>query len=164
MSQMMEYKGYCGSVKYSNEDGLLHGKIEFIRDLIAYQGKSVIEIERNFKGSVDDYLLTCKKVKKEPDRPFKGSFNIRMPEDLHRDAYFYAVNNNISLNEVVTKAVKDFLDKKGQDKYVFNTFHINSKSREDVSSIFQGNNRVEDIELSSKAGIPENYGIKGDSV
>ena len=39
MTSMLEYKGYLGSVEYSDEDEVLHGRLEFIRDLGPMKGK-----------------------------------------------------------------------------------------------------------------------------
>jgi len=60
MIDMMEYKGYLGSVHYSDEDECFYGKIEHIRDLISYEGQDVASIKKSFEDSVEDYLKTCK--------------------------------------------------------------------------------------------------------
>gem|GEM_PF-2577581 len=59
MSTMLEYKGYLGSVEYSNEDEVLHGRLEFIRDLVSYEGKDAKGIKAAFQEAVDDYLDLC---------------------------------------------------------------------------------------------------------
>lgn len=41
MKDMMSYKGYYGSVHYSDEDRVFHGKIEFVRSLVSYEGGDV---------------------------------------------------------------------------------------------------------------------------
>jgi predicted HicB family RNase H-like nuclease len=60
----MEYKGYLGSVHYSIEDEVFHGKIEFIRSLFIYEGKDKVELEKNFHETVEEYLKTCTKEDK----------------------------------------------------------------------------------------------------
>jgi predicted HicB family RNase H-like nuclease len=74
MSDTMEYKGYVGSVQYSSEDDVFHGKLENIRDLVTYEGTDITSVKSAFFEAVDDYLSECKKRKKEPDVPFKGTF------------------------------------------------------------------------------------------
>lgn len=54
-----EYRGFIGSIEDSPEDGCLHGKLLGIRDLIAYDGTTLDELEHNFHGSVDKYLAFC---------------------------------------------------------------------------------------------------------
>ena len=58
-STMLEYKGYLGSVEYSDEDEVLHGRLEFIRDLVSYEGKDAKGIKAAFQEAVDDYLELC---------------------------------------------------------------------------------------------------------
>ena len=59
MSAMLEYKGYFGSVAYSAEDGVLHGRLKFIRDLVTYEGRDAKGIKAAFQEAVDDYLELC---------------------------------------------------------------------------------------------------------
>lgn len=107
MSDVMTYKGYIGTVRYSAEDEVFHGKIEAINDLIAYEGNSVKKLKEAFREAVDDYLETCKKMGRDPQKPFKGSFNVRIPSDLHRKAAKKATMMGISLNQFVQKALED---------------------------------------------------------
>jgi predicted HicB family RNase H-like nuclease len=74
MSQTLQYKGYDGSVLYSAEDRLLHGRILGIRDMVSFEGTGVKSLEKNFRGAVDEYLAFCKAEGKTPDVPSKGSF------------------------------------------------------------------------------------------
>ena len=109
MSQTMEYKGYNGSVLYSAEDKLLHGRIIAIRDMVSYEGFDVLTLEGNFKSAVDEYLRFCEAEGKTPDTPFKGSFNVRLSRDLHKRAVLYAEEHNRKLNNVVHDALQEFL-------------------------------------------------------
>ena len=67
MSTMLEYKGYFGSIEYSNEDGVLHGRLEFIRDLVTYEGKDAKGIRAAFREAVDDYLELCEAEGRKAD-------------------------------------------------------------------------------------------------
>lgn len=109
MSDMMSHKGYPGSVVYSDEDKVFHGKVEFIRDLVTYEGTDVEGLENAFKDAVDDYLNLCAEQGREPDQPFKGSFNVRPGASLHRRAALYAREHGTNLNSVIIKALKKFL-------------------------------------------------------
>ena len=40
----MQYKGYVGSVEFSEEDGIFFGKVLGIRSLISYDGKNAQEL------------------------------------------------------------------------------------------------------------------------
>ena len=52
----MEYKGYTGSVEFSEKDGVFYGKVQGIRSLVSYEGTTAAELVSDFHASVDDYL------------------------------------------------------------------------------------------------------------
>lgn len=109
MSSPMNYKGYDGSVKYSAEDRLLYGEILGIRDTITYDGTDVASIETNFKAAVDEYLRFCQETGKEPEKPFPGTFNVRVGSDLHRRASLLGAERGQKLNKVVAEALEEYL-------------------------------------------------------
>lgn len=110
MKDILNYKNFIGSVRFSAEDKVFHGKIEGISDLITFEGQSVAELIKAFHEAVNDYLELCKEAGKEPERPFKGSFNIRIPSDLHRKAVKRATMLGVSLNQFVQKALEEKVD------------------------------------------------------
>ena len=56
----MKYKGYTGSVEYSEEDNCLFGKVMGLsKDAITYEGQTVDELRQDFEDAVDDYLESC---------------------------------------------------------------------------------------------------------
>jgi predicted HicB family RNase H-like nuclease len=109
MKDMMSYKGYVGSVHYNDEDRVFHGRIEFIRALVSYEGEDVKGLREAFKEAVDDYLDLCREEGVEPEKPFKGTFNVRTGSDLHRRASLFAKERGINLNKVVTEALQKYL-------------------------------------------------------
>ena len=109
MKDMMAYKGYYGSVHYGDEDQIFHGKIEFIRSLVSYEGMDVKSLRTVFEEAVDDYLELCEKEGKVPDTTFKGSFNVRTGPDLHRKAVLFAKSKGKNLNSIVTDALEKYL-------------------------------------------------------
>ena len=109
MSNMLEHRGYLGSVLYSDEDETFHGRLEFIRDLVTYEGSDAASLKNAFQEAVDDYLLLCEEQARAPDVPLKGSFNIRPGRSLHRAAMLRARREGISLNAVVTDALRRML-------------------------------------------------------
>ncbi len=111
MSDPMQYKGYEGSVEYSAEDRLLHGKLLGIRDMIIYDGVDIPTLETNFKGAVDEYLDFCRVEGRTPNKPFKGSFNVRIPQTLHQRAARFAEEHDRKLNAVIVDALQEYLAK-----------------------------------------------------
>jgi predicted HicB family RNase H-like nuclease len=105
----LEYKGYIGSIEYNKEDKLFFGKLLGIKSLISYEGKTGPQLEKDFIAAVDDYLADCKELDIKAEKPFKGSFNVRIPSELHRDAALKAMEMNTSLNGFVSESIREKL-------------------------------------------------------
>ena len=60
----MEYKGYIGSVEFSESNQILFGKVQGIRSLISYEGTTASELIQDFRSAVDDYLELCAEEEK----------------------------------------------------------------------------------------------------
>ncbi len=106
MKDVLIYKGYIGSVHYSTDDNVFYGRIEGIRDLILFEGRAVDELKKAFHEAVDDYLEFCKKVNKKPEKPYRGSFNIRISPEMHKQIAIRAAMAGTSLNQFVQKALE----------------------------------------------------------
>lgn len=109
MSQTLNYKGYDGAVLFSAEDKLLHGRIMGIRDAVTYEGTDVRGLEKSFREAVDEYLRFCEAENKPADRPFKGTFNVRVGSDLHKRAALHAEAHHSKLNQLVQEALEQYL-------------------------------------------------------
>lgn len=105
MNNTIEYKGYVGSIEFSEEDFIFYGKVQGIRSLISYEGSTATELISDFHSSVDDYLAICSAEGKEPEKAFKGSFNVRLSPEHHRAAAIYAMNHQMSLNSFVDECI-----------------------------------------------------------
>jgi predicted HicB family RNase H-like nuclease len=109
MKQTLAYKGYIGSIEASIEDNCLHGKLLFINDLVTYEGKTLAELKKSFRAAVDGYVEMCKEVRRSPEKPFRGTFNVRVGPETHRRAALAAGRRGVSLNELVTQALQEHL-------------------------------------------------------
>jgi predicted HicB family RNase H-like nuclease len=105
----MDYKGYVGSVEFSEADGLFYGKVMGIRALLSYEGTTAAELVEDFHGAVDDYLALCAAEGREPERAYKGSFNVRISPELHKQCVIYAASQQQSLNSFVEASLRDAL-------------------------------------------------------
>ena len=105
MNDILEYKSYYASLHFSSEDEVFYGKLLGIDDLVNFEGASVKELKKSFHEAVEDYLETCKELGKEPNKTYKGSFNVRITTDLHKEAAIFAALHNISLNDFVKTAI-----------------------------------------------------------
>ena len=84
MNKTVEYKGYVGTVEISASDALFYGKVMGIRALISYEGEDAKELLEDFHNAARDYLELCKAQGKEPEKAYKGSFNVRVFPELHK--------------------------------------------------------------------------------
>jgi len=106
MANTIEYNGYIGSVEYSSEDKCFYGKLEMINDLVTFEATTADELEKNFQNSVNEYIKTCKELKREPQKTYKGVFNIRIEPVLHKKIYQEAVKAGMSLNAFIGQVLK----------------------------------------------------------
>jgi predicted HicB family RNase H-like nuclease len=106
---MLKYKGYTGYVEFDDESGIFHGEVLDLRDVITFQGKSVEEIKKAFRESIDDYLEFCKERNEKADKPFSGRLMVRLPPRLHRKVFISARREGKSLNQWIAEK----LDKVG---------------------------------------------------
>jgi predicted HicB family RNase H-like nuclease len=103
---LLSYKGYLGSVEFDEEERIFYGRLAFIRALVSYEAKDAEGLVRAFHEAVDDYLAHCQEEGTPPERPLKGSFNVRTGPDLHRRAVVAASRAGMSLNAFVTRALE----------------------------------------------------------
>ena len=82
MKNVMSYKNYAGTVEYSEDDGILFGRIVGIDDVVSMK-KRVATLRQSFHDAVDDYLAHCQSIGKEPKRSYSGKFVLRLPPALH---------------------------------------------------------------------------------
>lgn len=111
MSNTMEYKGYIGNIEFSENDCIFYGKVQGIRSLISYEGENAKDLVNDFHTAVDDYLELCATRGTEPEKAYKGTFNIRISPELHKNAAIYATEHKVSLNSVVETALAGFMER-----------------------------------------------------
>ena len=104
---MLKYKGYSGDVEYDDEAKIFHGEVLDTKDVITFRGKSVTEIEKSFRESIDDYLEFCKERGEEPDKPFSGKFVLRIPSELHHRIYLNARRKGKSINNWIIEVLRE---------------------------------------------------------
>jgi len=102
---MMKYKGYIGYVEYDDEAKIFHGEVIGLKDIITFQGETVNELEKAFRESIDDYFIWCKERGENPEKAFSGTFNLRIPPDLHAQLVLQAKALGTSLNSYITQTL-----------------------------------------------------------
>ena len=106
---MMEYKGYHAKSYFDADEKIFIGEVVGIDDSLNFHGYSVSELEEMFHQSVDNYLQMCAETGKTPEKEFKGSFNIRISPELHKEISLHAAQEGITLNQYVMRALEESL-------------------------------------------------------
>lgn len=105
----LKYKGYTGSIEVSMEDECLHGRLLFIDDIVTYEAETVSGLTTSFQAAVDRYVAFCERGGKKANKPYSGTFNVRIGAEMHRDAALRASSMGVKLNEFVTRAIASAL-------------------------------------------------------
>jgi predicted HicB family RNase H-like nuclease len=109
---MMEYNGYVGEITAVDEkQGLIHGRVAGLIDVITFEGSTSEELVQAFHDSVDDSLDFCEQRKESPERPSWGKFLVWIAPDLHRKAELAARKSGQSLIAWVASAIEAELQK-----------------------------------------------------
>ena len=99
----MTYKGYLGSVAFSEKDNVFFGKIEGINGLVNFEGESVKELTEAFHEAVDDYLAYCE----DEGKNYSGVLNVRLTPAIHRQIAILARQAGLTLNAYIKDALEE---------------------------------------------------------
>ncbi|HQL64076.1 MAG TPA: type II toxin-antitoxin system HicB family antitoxin [bacterium] len=100
----MTYRGYAARIEYSDEDRCLVGHIAGIKDLVGFHAESVAELRTAFQEAVDDYLETCEKLSRAPQKPYSGKIMLRVSPEVHAAIAVAAEVSGKSINQWATEA------------------------------------------------------------
>ena len=101
----MSYKGFIGTVSFSEKDGVFFGKIEGIDGLVNFEGESVKELTDAFHEAVEDYIAYCEAEGLPLHKSYTGNLNIRINPETHSRLALYAKQNGVSLNALISKSL-----------------------------------------------------------
>ncbi|MDR2600493.1 MAG: type II toxin-antitoxin system HicB family antitoxin [Oscillospiraceae bacterium] len=51
----------------------------------------------------------CSQINKPPEKSYKGTFNVRISPQLHRELAIYSLTNSKTLNSTVEEAIKNYI-------------------------------------------------------
>ncbi len=103
---ILTYKGYQGSFEYDPDADIFHGDVLHLTDVITFQGRSIDELKAALAESVEVYLEYCAQKGKEPQKPFSGTFNVRLNPEIHQRLAIRAAHDGVSLNKWVAKTLE----------------------------------------------------------
>lgn len=101
----MSYKGYSARIEYDDEDEIFFGHLAGINDIIGFHAENVADLKAAFHEAVDDYIDTCAKIGKEPQKPYSGKMMFRVDPETHRRAAIAAELAGKSLNQWAEEAL-----------------------------------------------------------
>jgi predicted HicB family RNase H-like nuclease len=99
MSNILTHKGYSARVEFDDEDGIFFGQIAGLRDGVGFHADTVEGLRAAFREAVDDYLDTCARIGKDPNKPYSGQVMFRINPETHRRAALAAELSGKSLNQ-----------------------------------------------------------------
>ena len=99
MTNTMSYKGYSARIEYDDDDGIFIGRIAGIRDGVGFHADTVEALREAFREAVEDYIETCARIGKEPQKAFSGQVMFRISPEIHRKAALAAELAGKSLNQ-----------------------------------------------------------------
>lgn len=99
MTNSMSYKGYSARIEYDDNDGIFIGRIAGIRDGVGFHADTVEALREAFREAVEDYIETCARIGKEPQKAFSGQVMFRISPEIHRKAALAAELAGKSLNQ-----------------------------------------------------------------
>lgn len=102
----MKYKGFIGSVRYNEDEGVFSGKIEGIDGLVTFEGASIQELTKSFHDAVEAYLKFCKEQGISPKKSYTGTLNIRISPATHNSIADYAAEAGITINAFIKRALE----------------------------------------------------------
>lgn len=104
----LKYKGYTGSVEYSEEDQCLFGKVQGLHGtLISYEGTTIEEIRSDFEGAIEEYLASCAQRGIAPAKPYSGRLVVRMSSELHGRVAAAAMVAGTTINDFIKRAISN---------------------------------------------------------
>jgi predicted HicB family RNase H-like nuclease len=99
----LRYKNYIGSVFFSEEDGVFHGKVIGISDSISFEGDSVKGLTEDFHNAIDEYLEFCTDVGKEPEI---SMHSVTISPEIFNLAMIYASLKGLPMNEFIEEILE----------------------------------------------------------
>ncbi len=95
----MTYKGFSARIEFDAEDEIFFGKVAGIADGVGFHAETVEDLKSAFHEAIDDYIETCAKIGKNPQKPYSGKMMFRVDPEVHAQAAKAAELSGKSLNQ-----------------------------------------------------------------
>ncbi len=110
MNDFFEYKGYYGSISFSDPDNVLYGKVLGIRSLVSYEGETIKSLKEDFEGAVEDYLELCEERNMTPEKSTFTPQSLHLSPNLQSEVQVYSQSKGTTMQEVVEQAVEYYME------------------------------------------------------
>lgn len=141
MDNLLEYRGYHAKIELSVEEKIFIGKVLGIDDSLNFHGKTVDELQEQFEICIDDYIEMCEYFGKTPEKEYKGSFNIRIPSEMHKKLDVMAISKGTTINQLIIKAINYYFEGSQEKEKVYVVAIPVAKeqtlNQEDISSKYE---------------------------
>lgn len=105
MTDILTHKGYSARIEFDAEDRIFFGRVAGIQDGVGFHADTVSDLVAAFEEAVDDYIETCAKIGKEPERAYSGKLLFRVRPELHQALALKAELTGKSLNQLGEEAL-----------------------------------------------------------
>ena len=122
----LKYKGFIGSVSFSEYDGVFRGKIEGIDGLVTFKGSSIKELTDEFHKAVEGYLAFCEQHGMPAKKSYSGTLNIRISPATHNAIADFAAEEGITINAFINLALEREVE---SPAYVLNDIDVKYGSK-----------------------------------
>ena len=95
----MTHNGYTARIEFDERDNIFVGRLLGMSDMVSFHADNVPDLRAAFIEAVDDYLDTCAKLGKVPEKPASGKMMLRVPPEIHGAALVAAQASGKSLNQ-----------------------------------------------------------------
>lgn len=143
MNNLLEYRGYHANIELDVAEKIFVGNVLGIDDSLNFHGKTVEELQEQFEVCIDDYIEMCKHFGKTPEKEYKGSFNIRIPSEMHKKLDIMAISQGTKINQLIIKAIACYLEKTPKKEKIYVVPIPTNKTqrlvKENISSKYESN-------------------------
>jgi len=101
------YKGHFAHVEFDAEDEIFTGRLAGVNDIVGFHADSVEALKAAFHEAVDDYIETCRKAGKTPEKPYSGQIMVRVDPAVHAKAALAAQLTGKSLTRWTEETLRE---------------------------------------------------------
>ena len=111
----MSHKGYFARVEFDAEDEIFTGRLAGVNDVVGFHADTVEGLKSAFREAVDDYIETCEKAGRAPQKPYSGQIMVRVDPEVHARAALAAQLTGKSLTRWTEERLREAAERDTAD-------------------------------------------------